>query len=223
MMTRGASSPECAENWELRISDRNSLGRVSEATGVSGASAKLIWWYHVSGHISRKPGVRTTNGTSSPESTERRRQLNPRRNLLDDLRDTHQVEYRNDLLSFGRSDILWKLKDGSKQTRRPPQLELRYEASQILGEVVWIKSEGSSGQARTVSRRSEDLSPWPMFGQRLEAGRWNSFHQLAMTSRQAVGAEASATLKKWKRRQQTPSDDDVTVEDDHRGSEAWPA
>ncbi len=99
-------------------------------------------------------------------------------------------------MTFIRSDILPKLEDASKQKRRLPQLESKFEVTQILAEVVSIESGGLPEQVRTVSRRTENLSPWPMFGERLEAGRWSSFHQMAVTSRQAVGATTSAFFKK---------------------------
>ena len=51
-----------------------------------------------------------------------------------------------------------KLEDGSRQSRRLPQLALNHEVSQTLAEAVPIGSGGSPEQARTVSRRSEDPS-----------------------------------------------------------------
>ncbi len=68
-------------------------------------------------------------------------------------------EYRSDLTTFTKSDILEKLEDGSKQTTRLPRLGLRDEVGQIPGELGPSESGGSPDQARTVSRRSEDLSP----------------------------------------------------------------
>ena len=57
-------------------------------------------------------------------------------------------------MTFAKSGFLEKLEDGSRQTRRLPQLALKYEVGQILGEVVPTESGGSPEQARAVSRRS---------------------------------------------------------------------
>ncbi len=58
MLTRGASSPECAEKRYLKNSGRNPLGRVSETTGVSGTSAELIRRPFLRSLILWKPEIR---------------------------------------------------------------------------------------------------------------------------------------------------------------------
>ena len=62
-------------------------------------------------------------------------------------------------MTFTKSDVSEKLQDRRKQTRRLTRLSPKYEVGQILGEVVPIESGGLPEHTRTVSRRSEDLSP----------------------------------------------------------------
>ena len=62
-------------------------------------------------------------------------------------------------MTFTDDDILEKLEYRSRQRRRLPRLEPICEVGQILREVVSTESGRSPEQVRTVSRRSEDLSP----------------------------------------------------------------
>ena len=55
-------------------------------------------------------------------------------------------------MTFTDADLLEKLEDGSKQTRRLTQLEPRDEVTRILGDVAPIESGGSPKQASAVSR-----------------------------------------------------------------------
>ena len=91
------------------------------------------------------------------------------------------------------------------------------EVVQILGEVVSTESESSHEQARTVSRRSEDLSPRPMFWWEQEAKRWSTFHNSATTPGQELsdGVGHFEKMKKVTPPLPSPSDDDMIVEDDH--------
>ena len=66
-------------------------------------------------------------------------------------------------MTFADDNILEKLEDGSRQTRRLPRLEPKSEGGQIMQEVVSFESGRSLQQTRRVSRQSEDLSPSPMF------------------------------------------------------------
>ena len=67
-------------------------------------------------------------------------------------------KFSDDMMTFTESETLENLEDGSRQTRRLPQLEPKNKINQIPGEVVSIESGRSPEQVRTVPRQSEDLS-----------------------------------------------------------------
>ncbi len=62
------------------------------------------------------------------------------------------------MTTFTEGDILRKLEDGSRQTRRLPRLGPKSEVDQSPGELGPIGSGGPPEEARAILERSEDLS-----------------------------------------------------------------
>ena len=105
-------------------------------------------------------------------------------------------------MTFTQSGIFEKLEDGSKQTRRLPQLSPNHEVGQIPGEVGATESGGSPERARTFPRRSQ--YPYPNVTVWAEAASRQMRLQLAVMSRRAIKTATAAILKS----------DDVTEDED---------
>ena len=201
-----------SENRQLRNSGRSPPKWVSATTGASERSMTVIWRPFLKNLIPRKPGVGRREHGRYLFSGKYRNVILSRswEKAPESTQECPLSEWNkcwDDLMTFIERDILEKLEDKSGQTRRLPWLAPEYEETEvILRELVSVKSGKSPEQMWTVSGRSENLSPRPMFGRRLEEGARSYLHQTAMTSRKTTKTEdlysvdttaASAIFKRW--------------------------